>query len=171
MKANRIRILGSSLLALGALTLVTPDAFAGLTGNCGMVVAVPHTYVFGSVTGTVNSTGNMNGYAQLVPPGSTKGVNLLAVINFTSSTISYEVTQVTVGNASTGTSNSYSTQNGSASFTTAAGPLPGSYTITFTPTGSPQISLNLLPVNSGNTILVQGTTGTASALTGVCQAL
>ena len=159
-------------MALGALTLATPDAFAGLTGSCGMVVAVPHTYVFGSMTGTVNgTTGSFNAYAQLVPPGSTKGVNVLAVINFTSSTISYEVTQVTVGNASTSTPNSYSTQNGSASFTTAAGPLPGSYTITFTPTGSPQMNLNLLPVNSGNTILVQGTTGTAGALTGVCQAL
>ena len=167
MKANRIRILGGSLMALGALTLATPDAFAALSGSCGMVVAVPHTYVSGIMTGSANgSTGVVTGTVQLVPTGSTKGVNLLAVINFTSSTISFNLTQVTVG-----TPNSYATQAGSAQFVTAAGPLPGSYTITFTPTGSPQVSLNLLPVNSGNTILVQGTTGSGSALTGVCQAL
>ena len=134
-----------------------------------MIVSVPHNYALGTMSGTINSsTGAYNGNFALVPSGSTKGVNVLAVLDFGTNTISFNVTQVTIG-----TPNSYSTQTQTAvSFTSVAGPLPGSYTISFTPSGSANaISLNLLPVNGGNTVLVQGTSGGSGALAGVCQAL
>lgn len=132
-----------------------------------MVVSLPHNYVLGSMSGTMNTgTGAYSGNFQLATPGSTKGVNVLAVLDFNTSTISFNVTQVTIGNP-----NSYGTSEASTPFTTVAGPLPNSYTITFTPPSSTAINLNLLPVNSGNTILVQGTASGASALVGVCQAL
>ncbi|BAP88433.1 uncharacterized protein E1O_13020 [Burkholderiales bacterium GJ-E10] len=169
MKANRLRVLAGGLIAFGALAGATP-AMAGLTGSCGMVLAVPHNYAFGYIAS--NSSGYPN-YVYLANPGDTRGVNLLAVIDFTNNTLSYSLTQVTIGDASTKTPNSYSSQNQSGvSFTTAAGPISGSYTITFTPNGYPSaMSLNILPVNSGNTYLVQGTSGKTGALTGVCQGL
>lgn len=167
MNNKRIGILASSLVALGFLAGFAPGASAALSGSCGMVVSLPHNYVLGSMSGTMNtSNGNYSGNFQLATPGSTKGVNVLAVLDFNTSTISFNVTQVTIGNP-----NSYGTSETSTSFTTVAGPLPNSYTITFTPPSSTAINLNLLPVNSGNTILVQGTASGASALVGVCQAL
>ncbi|MHB8348449.1 MAG: hypothetical protein ACYDHM_15065 [Acidiferrobacterales bacterium] len=167
MNNKRIRILASGLAALGIFASLTHGASAALTGSCGMVVSLPHNYVLGSMSGTMNtSNGAYSGNFQLASPGSTKGVNVLAVLDFNTSTISFNVTQVTIGNP-----NTYGTSEASTPFTTAAGPLPNSYTITFTPPSSTAINLNLLPVNSGNTILVQGTASGASALVGVCQAL
>lgn len=167
LKRKRFRTLLGSLAVLGVYGGFIPAASAALSGSCGMVVSLPHNYVLGAMSGTMNtSTGAYSGNFQLASPGSTKGVNVLAVLDFAASTITYNVVNVTIGSP-----NSYGAQTGSVPFTTVAGPLPNSYTISFTPTGSNAISLNLLPVNSGNTILVQGTSGTASALTGVCQAL
>ncbi len=168
MKANRVRVLAGSLVALGALAGATP-AMAGLTGSCGMVLSVPHNYAFGTVVpGTGSTYPNL---VYLAHPGDTRGVNLLAVIDFTNSTLSYVLTQVTIGDANTNTANSYSTTSQSGvAFTTAAGPITGSYTITFTPQNATAMSLNVLPVNSGNTYLIQGTSGKTGALTGVCQA-
>lgn len=171
MKANRLHVLAASLIAFGALAGAAPAmAGAGLTGSCGMVLAVPHNYAFGAIG--YNSGNAAPSFVYLAQPGSTRGVNLLAVLNFTNNTISFVLTQVTIGNPTTNTPNSYSTQNQSGvPFTTATGLISGMYTITFTPQGAPAMSLNVLPVNSGNTYLIQGTSGTAGALTGVCQAL
>ena len=168
MNHKRIHVLAISLAALGIFAGFAPRASAALTGSCGMIVSVPHNYALGTMSGTINtSTGAYSGNFQLASPGSTKGVNVLAVLDFSANTISFNVTQVTIGNP-----NSYATQTQTGvAFTTAAGPLPGSYTISFTPTGSPTINLNLLPVNGGSTVLVQGTSGGSGALAGVCQAL
>ncbi len=167
MKNKRIRILASGLAALGVFSGFMPSASAALSGSCGMVVSVPHNYVLGTMSGNVSlTTGAFTSNFQFDGAGSVKGVNVLAVIDFNTSTISFNVTNVTIG-----TPNTYGTSAGSATFTTAAGPLPNSYTITFTPPSSSAMSLNLLPVNSGNTVLVQGTSGSGSALVGVCQAL
>ena len=170
MKANRLRVLAGGLIAFGALAGATP-AMAGLTGTCGMVLSVPHNYTFGSLVQSSGST--YPNFVYLASPGDTRGVNLLAVIDFTHSTLSYALTQVTAGDAATNTRNAYSTQSQSGvAFTSAAGPITGSYTITFTPPGAAAaMSLNVLPVNSGNTYLIQGTSGRTGALTGVCQAL
>ncbi len=169
MNHKRIHVLAISLAALGIFAGFAPRASAALTGSCGMIVSVPHNYALGTMSGNINtSTGAYNGNFQLVSAGSTKGVNVLAVLDFSTNTISFNVTQVTIG-----TPNSYATQTQTGvAFTSVAGPLPGSYTISFTPSGSPNaISLNLLPVNGGNTVLVQGTSGGSGALAGVCQAL
>ena len=168
MKHKRIHVLAVGLAALGLFSGFAPRASAALSGSCGMIVSVPHNYALGNMSGTINtSTGAYSGNFQLASPGSTKGVNVLAVLDFSANTISFNVTQVTIGNP-----NSYATQTQTGvAFTTAAGPLPGSYTISFTPTGSPTINLNLLPVNGGSTVLVQGTSGGSGALAGVCQAL
>lgn len=168
LKRKPFRTLLGSLAVVGVFAGFTPVASAALSGSCGMVVSLPHNYVLGSMSGTMNtSTGAYSGNFQLANSGSTKGVNVLAVIDFSASTIDFNITEVTIG-----TPNSYGTTVETDPFTTAAGPLPNSYTITFTPSSSSvAINLNLLPVNSGNTILVQGTQHGASALVGVCQAL
>ncbi len=167
LKRTLFRALLGIFAVVGVFAGYIPVASAALSGSCGMVVSIPHNHVLGTMSGNVNmGTGAFNSNFQMEGPGSTQGVNLLAVINFTTSTINFNVTQVTIG-----TPNSYATQSGSAIFTTAAGPLTGSYMITFTPPGSTTLNLILLPVNSGNTMLVQGTSGNAGALVGVCQAL
>ena len=170
MKHKRIHVLAAGLAALGLFSGFAPRASAALSGSCGMIVSVPHNYALGNMSGTINTgTGAYNGVFQLASAGSTRGVNVLAVLDFSTNTISFNVTQVTINTPN----NSYATQTQTGvAFTTAAGPLPGSYTISFTPTGSSTaISLNLLPVNGGSTVLVQGTSGGSGALAGVCQAL
>jgi len=89
---------------------------------------------------------------------------VMAVINFDNSTINYNVTQMNWLSTATG---QFGEVTGTTSFTTATGPITGSYTISF-PVGSRTLTLNLLPVNSGNTILVQGGN---DKIDGVCQAL
>jgi hypothetical protein len=129
------------------------------TGTCGLVASIPHPeldwYAY------INST---------APAATTKNMDLLAEINFTAKTINYSITQFTWS----GTAFTKSTVAGNASFT-IAGPgvnttntTPASYQITFTPSvGSTNaVTLNVLPVNSGNTYLIQGV---ADRLSGVCQ--
>ena len=170
MKTKSFRPFLYGLAALGVFAGFIPAADAGLTGTCGVLFATPHLFLnaYGSMTGSVTSTGAMTGnyISNAVGPNQGPyGVDVLAEINFSNSTVSYNVMQVSF-NASA--NESYSASSGSVPFTTTAGPagLPGSSTITFTPTGSPPMSLIILPVNSGNTILVQGTTDSTR---GVCQ--
>ena len=170
MKTKSFRPFLYGLAALGVFAGFIPAADAGLTGTCGVLFATPHLFLnaYGSMTGSVTSTGAMTGnyISNAVGPNQGPyGVDVLAEINFSNSTVSYNVMQVSFNGSGT---KAYSAVSGSVPFTTTAGPgsLAGSYTITFTPTGGQQISLTILPVNSGNTILIQGTT---DASRGVCQ--
>lgn len=169
MKPKSFRPFLYGLAALGVFAGFVPAANAGLTGTCGMLFATPHLFLnaYGSLKGSVSGS-SMSGSYVSNAVGANQGpygVDVLAEIDFSNSTLSYNVMQVSF-NASA--NESYSASSGSVPFTTTAGPagLPGSSTITFTPTGSPPMSLIILPVNSGNTILVQGTTDSTR---GVCQ--
>ena len=133
-----------------------------------MLTAFPHPFIdsYLQFSGNVNtSSGSMSGNISTANTG-TKGMDVLAVINFTNGTISYNVTQATI----TATGVSYSASTATVSFTApVAGPISGSYTISFTPTGSSSaVTFNILPVNGGNTFLVQGV---GDPFHGVCQAL
>ncbi len=142
LKQRFLRAFAGGVLV--AALLPASNAFA-LTGTCAMLVTQP------------------------VPYGSslpvTQGFNILAAINFTNSTISFNEVRATY--ATTGTTLiSANTQTGSGiAFTTAAGPIAGSQAITFNP-GSGVITANIYPVNGNNTVLVQGATDLFS---GVCQ--
>jgi hypothetical protein len=99
----------------------------------------------------------------------TKNMDLLAEINFTAGTIHYAVTQFVWNGTPPLTKQTIA---GNTTFT-IAGPgvntintTPNSYQITFTAGGSP-VTLNVLPVNSGNTFLIQGI---GDRISGVCQA-
>ena len=168
MNYKNLRVLTASIAALGVFAGFTPAAWAGLSGSCGMLMTVPHPFMNANVTvtGTVSSGGTMNGTAT-INSTTNEGVNVMAVIDFTNDSISYNVNQASFSPSS---GSSYTSQAGTTTFSApAAGPVPGSYIITFTPTGtSTAVSFNILPVNGGNTFLVQGV---GDATQGVCQAL
>ena len=167
MNYKNLRVLTASIAALGVFAGFTPAAWAGLSGSCGMLMTVPHPFMNANVTvsGSVSSGGTMNGTAS-INSTTNQGVNVMAVIDFTNDSISYNVNQASYSPSS---GSSYTSQAGGTTFSAAAGPIPGSYTISFTPTGmSTAVSFNILPVNGGNTFLVQGV---GDATQGVCQAL
>ncbi len=141
LKQRFLRTLVGGVLV--AALLPASNAFA-LTGTCAMLVTMPVPY------------------GSSLP--STHGFNILAAINFTNSTISFNGVRATY--ATTGTTFA-STETGSdIAFTTAAGPIAGSQAITFTPPVGGALTANIYPVNGNNTVLVQGATDLFS---GVCQ--
>jgi hypothetical protein len=149
MNVNFVGKALSGVALLGALAGFVPNASA-LTGTCGILGSIPHPFQTGVV-------------------GVSYNLDLLATINFSTNTINYNFTVITITLAG----QTFSSNNGSASFTTAAGPLTGSTTITFpfTPPGGGApitASLNVLPVNGGNTYLVQGNN---VRMSGVCQTI
>ena len=97
-------------------------------------------------------------------------MDLLAEINFTAQTVNYSITQFTWSGGSGGVF-SKATISGNAAFTitgpglTTGNTTPNSYQITFNALGQ-TVTLNVLPVNSGKTYLIQGV---ADRLSGVCQ--
>jgi hypothetical protein len=158
MKSKLIKEVLLGVTTICALAgFAEPALAAAPTGTCGLVASIPRP--------------EFNWYAYMGANGAavTKNMDLLAEINFTASTIHYSVTQFTW----TGSGGTFSkaTVAGNATFT-IAGPgvnttntTPNSYQITFTAGGSPMV-LNVLPVNSGNTYLIQGI---GDRISGVCQ--
>ena len=129
----------------------TKAATSSLSGACGMVSNLQHTFtIFGLSM-------------------SPRTVDAMAVIDFDSKKIWMNLTRATVdaNYSTTSPSNvTYTSQSlDPIDFTIVTGPVPGSYNLTF---ASENISppIILLPVNSGNTILVQGKN---FKMTGVCQ--
>jgi len=136
--------------AFGVLKVSDTKAATSLSGTCGMVVNLQQTFT-------------------VLGPNNPLTVDTMAVVNFDSQQIWMNLTKAT-GDANyspTARSNvSYKSElYGPIDFKLAAGPVPGSYSLYF---ASENISLpfNLLPVNSGNTILIQGQN---FKMTGVCQ--
>ena len=131
---------------------VAAAAASSLTGKCGFAVSFqyPFAYLYPS-------------------PGPGWGMNQLGTINFDTHTITGNmVLQDPAGPASVEYQKTYK-----ASFTKKTGPIPGSYTITFSYPGGDVQVFNLIPVNNGNTILMQGIITTAgdqdAAIAGTCQ--
>ena len=129
----------------------TKATTTALTGQCGMLFT--RTF-FGFETA-------QNAQSGQVP-------NSLVYIDFDSG--SGQLANATISNF--GLSNATaaigsSVQSGT--FTQSAGPVTGSYTLTFTN----GVTINVMPVNSGNTFLVQlpGNGTSMSPATGVCQKL
>lgn len=127
-------------------------AASSLTGTCGFAVSFQYPFAY------------------LYPnPGPGWGMNQLGTINFDKHTIKANVVlQDPAGPASVEYQKSFQ-----ANFTKKTGPIPGSYTITFTYPGGDVQVFNLLPVNNGNTILMQGIVTTPGsqdgAIAGTCQ--
>ena len=173
MNYKNLRVLTASIAAIGVFAGFTPAAWAGLSGSCGMLTAFPHPFIDsylaynGTVTSAASGGYNMSGTITTAATG-TKDMDVLAVINFSTNTITFNVTEATISASGV----TYSPAAATASFNPPAagsGPVPGSYTISFTPPGSPNaVTLNILPVNGGNTFLVQGV---GDPFHGVCQAL
>jgi hypothetical protein len=161
MKSKLIKDVLLGVTTVCALAGFTPTASAAApTGTCGLVASIPHPefdwYAYGVSGG----------------PTITKNMDLLAEINFTAKTIYYSVTQFTWTTGAPG-SFSKATVAGNTTFT-IAGPgvnttntTPNSYQISFTTGSSGTVTLNVLPVNSGNTFLIQGI---GDRISGVCQA-
>ncbi len=162
MKRNLVGPILATLAALGLYLSSTTGALAALpaSGQCGILAVMPHTF---DPDGIVNSTYHLN---------------VLAVIDFSTNMINYNLTEVTI--ESTPPNKRFSV-SGQVAFTTSPGVFTSgypnnSYTLTYQPasftnpdgatvTPAP-VSYNLLLVNSGHTILVQGDKGWFH---GVCQ--
>lgn len=116
-------------------------------GTCGF--AFPMNYPFAYVNGN--------------DPGDGWGVDALGTINFLTKTISVNIILINPAPLpSTEAPFSFT-----ATFTTSPGPVPGSSTITFTiPGDTTVVTFNLIAVNGGKTILMQGFSPTAGSQDG-----
>ena len=125
-------------------------AATSLSGTCGFVINLQNTFT-------------------VIGPSVPFTVDAMAVIDFNSNKIWMNITRATTDANYSGTSGSQANYTSESfdpiDFTLVTGPVPGSYNLTF---ASENISppFILLPVNSGNTILVQGKN---FKMTGVCQ--
>jgi hypothetical protein len=140
------------LFGLAMSAALSTQALAALptTGTCGFVgnFSYPFTYLYGN------------------NPGNGWGLNWLGTINFSTSTITINVVFI---DPVPPLPPRQSQQSYTATFTTSSGPITGASTITFSVNGG-SLALNLMPVNSGNTILVQGgPVFSDGGFTGVCQ--
>jgi hypothetical protein len=133
-----VRNLLGTVAILGTLAgfSQTASATASLptSGVCGFLMSFnyPFVYLYGA------------------NPGANWGMNFIGTIDFGAKQISGNViSQNPAGSATTETQQTFN-----AAFTTAAGPISGSYTMTFG-SGSNTQTINLIPVNNGNTILLQ----------------
>jgi len=124
-----------------------------ISGECGFVLSLqyPFAYLFGSNPGT--------GY----------GMNMLGTINYSTKTISANIVLQNPAAANTTTE---SQSAFSVPYTVSSGPVAGSYTLTFTAAAN-TLTINLIPVNGGNTALLQFFNPTAggqnAGAAGVCQ--
>jgi hypothetical protein len=115
------------------------------SGVCGFSSAIsyPFAYLYGPSPGT--------GY----------GMNWFGTINFASQVISINAVLENPGNATNTTESQSALSN--APFLASAGPISGSYIISFNVDGTPlsatpsnnQFEINVIPVNDGNTLLMQ----------------
>ena len=162
-KPNVIKSFLLGFAIISALSCIPNASAAAPTGVCGMVASLPHPEF------------NFLNYSGIA---TVKNLDVLAEINFTTSTIYYSATQWTFDGA---TSVGKQTIGGTAAFTltgpalttgtgyASGNPTPNSYQIAFilnAAGGAKPVILNVLPVNSGNTYLIQGI---ADRLSGVCQ--
>jgi len=122
-------------------------------GICGFILTLsyPFVYLYGN------------------DPGPGWGIDALGTIDFGTSTISLNITLMDPAPfPPTQYPLTFTT-----TFTTSAGPIPNSSTITFNFPGSASVfAFNLIPVNGGKTILMQGispTGGQDGSATGTCQ--
>lgn len=104
-------------------------------------------------------------------PGNGWGINFLGTLNFSTNTITLNAVIQNPGN---GTPLQEVQTSGSTTFTIGSGPIAGSSSLSFTlPGSSTAATLNVIPVNSGNTLLLQQFNATAGSQDGgnvaVCQ--
>lgn len=139
MKNKLYRVVIPGLSLIGGIFLCAATASAALpsTGKCGMLSGMPHTLETAAPS-----------------PTGTYDVDVMAVIDFGAKTITARMSEVDFPNSSSGAN--YSMRNiSSTPFTVSRGLLPGETNVSFTPPGSSLVVLHMLPVNGGNTILIQ----------------
>jgi len=145
---------GARLVALFALVCASTYSASALAiaplplkGTCGFALTMnyPFAYLHGS------------------DPGDGWGVDTLGTINFLTKTISVNIILIDPAPLpSVEAPFSFTT-----TFTTSPGPVPGSSTITFTiPGDTTVVTFNLIAVNGGKTILMQGFSPTAGSQDG-----
>ena len=105
-------------------------------------------------------------------PGNGWGLDALGTIDFQTHTISINLVLQDHPDPP-GSTFTESQLQITSPFTTAAGPIPGSFTITFTLPDNSPFTINLIPVNVGKTILMQGFNPNAGSqdgsITGRCE--
>ncbi|HQT82007.1 MAG: hypothetical protein B7Z60_07065 [Ferrovum sp. 37-45-19] len=139
---NKLYTFLTGYVTLALITLVLSfNASAALSGTCGMIATPP-----------------------IAPGASSSTYNVLALINFSTNTITYSSMDLSFSSGVATPTQSYGTK---AITVTSNSNITGSYTMSFTSgSGNHTLIFNILPVNSGNTILIQGT---SDPFSGVCQ--
>lgn len=148
MKTNlKQKVLYVVMGGIGALMAMSaPSAFAFPTsGTCAMLITSPVPYGV-----SLPHSEGYNILATLTFTGATTGT-----VNYVSARATYSTTGVSAGTP----------EIGSVPFTVAAGPIPGSMTVTVNP-GVDSTTTHMVAVNGDRTILVQGGNDLFS---GVCQ--
>lgn len=149
------KLMAISGLAVAIMFSSNAFALASLptSGTCGFIESYdyPFVYMYGA------------------SPGTGWGINFMGTINFTNKTISMDIVQENpAGSSTTETSTAFP----NVPFTLSAGPITGTTTISFS-LGGTAMTYNLLPVNGGQTVLMQNynkTSGSQDGGTvGVCQ--
>lgn len=157
------RFLCGFIALIGAMAIPISSASAasvtGLTGKCGMLSVMPHPFASGYLPGTTSPV--------------TLNEDILAVIDFDANTITFNMINGTWPTSGGGYGGpTVSSQQATDSFALVANNPTGIsavYEIAITdPTSGNTIDLNILPVNGGNTYLVQGQN---VFFHGVCQTL
>ena len=142
-KARHIVLGGMAAL----LSMSAPSAFAfPTTGTCAMLVTQPVPY-----GASLPHSRGYNILATLTFTGATTGT-----VNYVNARATYSTTGISAD----------APEIGSFPFTVAAGPIPGSVTVTLNP-GGDSTTAHMYAVNGDKTILVQG--GSDDLFSGVCQ--
>lgn len=156
------------------ISLLQVTSAYALTGTCSMLVTSPVPFGVNTSDDTVPA---FNSLTVKTPVPFQSDYNSLAVVNLTNNTISMHMVFVQYGSAApkqrpfvVGTA-SYT----NVPFKIAAGTLPGSQVVTGTlpattvggaPLAAIPFSMNMVPVNGGQTLLIQGNN---TPFSGVCQ--
>lgn len=171
IKKIATRIASTALIACGCLSAQSALAISAIptTGVCGFAVSGSFPFIGVQLTGLPLTTPNSVAYGS--SPSASGSLNWLGTIDFGTSTLSVNIVSQTAQNPnSNGSPNASFTntqQQVALNFTVSAGPVSGMYTLNL---ASGAGSINVIPVNGGNTILMQQFVSTsAGGKAGVCQ--
>ena len=160
------------------IKMLLKNVIVGLFALISIISGAAHATAALPTTGTCGFVGGFNYpfvYMYGGNPGAGWGVNFFGTLNFSNNTYSINILMLNPGvQGSTQPTENQTVVSGT--FTVNAGPVPGSYAVSMpnfaSSTGAPYV-FNLLPVNNGNTILMQfwnpNSGGQDGGQVGVCQ--
>jgi hypothetical protein len=167
------RLIGAALIALGCLSAQNALAISTLpvTGVCGFAISGSYPFINQQLSGAPIPSLSADGKSQIFYPypQATGSLNWLGTIDFAASTITVNIVSQTATNPNTNGSSTptfVNTQQQVSVPFSVSSPSSGMYVLNMGNAGS----INVIPVNNGNTILMQQfVSNSAGGKAGVCQ--